>query len=125
MIRRYILKWNFSTLENNKNYTQEKEFINMTTLNAFLDASKGEVYEIYNYEIIDKVEIAINNIFKESGYEVIEITNSTIVASKFDERKYTYTIDDDVIIIKNRTGQIVFEKFISSYQEPFSFMIVK
>ena len=70
-----------------------------------------------------RIEKAIHNIFKESGYEVLEIAENTIVASKFDERKYTYTVDRDIILIKNRMGLKVLEKSISSYQESFSFTI--
>ena len=115
---KYILHYNFSTMDNDTKYTHKEEFISMTTLKAFLDAGEAP-YKIYNYEIkeVNEIEIAINNIFKESGYEVLEIAENTIVASKFDERKYTYTVDRDIILIKNRMGLKVFEKSISSYQD--------
>ena len=74
---------------------------------------------------MNRVEKAIKNIFKENGYEVLEITDDTILASKIDKHKYTYTIDNDTMVIKNRQGRIVFEKFIQSYQESFSFTINK
>ena len=41
------------------------------------------------------------------------------------ERIYSYEVKDDIITIKNKNNQIVFEKFIQSYQKPFSFTINK
>ena len=64
----------------------------------------------------DRVVKAINNIFKEAGHKVISITENTITTRKFEERTYTYKIDGDLIVIKNRMGLKVFEKSIQSYQ---------
>jgi hypothetical protein len=42
------------------------------------------------------------------------------------QRVFNFIVKNDVIYIKNRTtGQTLFEKFISSYQKPFSFTINK
>ena len=65
----------------------------------------------------DRVVKAINNIFKETGHKVISITENTITTRKFEERTYTYKIDRDLIVIKNRMGLKVFEKSIQSYQD--------
>ena len=65
----------------------------------------------------DRVVKAINNIFKEAGYKVISITENTITTRKFEERIYTYKIDGDLIVIKNRMGLKAFEKSIQSYQD--------
>ena len=59
----------------------------------------------------------INNIFKEVGHKVISITENTITTRKFEERTYTYKIDGDLIVIKNRMGLKAFEKSIQSYQD--------
>ena len=65
----------------------------------------------------DRVVKAINNIFKEAGHKVISITENTITTRKFEERIYTYKIDEDLIVIKNRMGLKAFEKSIQSYQD--------
>lgn len=65
----------------------------------------------------DRVVKAINNIFKEAGHKVISITENTITTRKFEERIYTYKIDGDLIVIKNRMGLKAFEKSIQSYQD--------
>ena len=65
----------------------------------------------------DRVVNAINNIFKEAGHKVISITENTITTRKFEERIYTYKIDGDLIVIKNRMGLKAFEKSIQSYQD--------
>ena len=76
----------------------------------------------------DRVVKAITNIFKEAGYKkivcigfggMISDDGEIIARNSFDmQRVFTFKVKDDVIYIKNRTtGQTVFEKFISSYQD--------
>lgn len=83
-----------------------------------------------------RVTRAIENILKEVGYKKIVsigfekygLHDGDIIAiSNLDrQRVFNFIVKNDVIYIKNRTtGQTLFEKFISSYQEPFSFTIVK
>lgn len=72
---------------------------------------------------MDRIEIAIINIFKEEGYEVLNITENTIKAKKYIEAIYSYEIDNDIIVIRNRQNRIVFDKFISSYQDKFTYSI--
>ena len=82
----------------------------------------------------NRVEKAIINILKEArykkivsvGFGVMTLDDGEIIAiNEFDmQRVFTFKVKDDVIYIKNRTtGQTVFEKYISSYQKPFSFTI--
>lgn len=82
----------------------------------------------------NRVEKAIINILKEARYKKIvcigfggmTLDDGEIIAiNEFDmQRVFTFKVKDDVIYIKNRTtGQTVFEKYISSYQKPFSFTI--
>lgn len=68
---------------------------------------------------MNRIEKAIVNIFKEEGYEVLNITENTIKAKKYIEAIYTYEVDNDndIIVIRNRQNRIVFDKFISSYQD--------
>ena len=84
----------------------------------------------------NRIEKAIINILKEARYKkivsvgfggMISDDGEIIAINEFNmQRVFTFKVKDDVIYIKNRTtGQILFEKFISSYQEPFSFTIVK
>lgn len=72
---------------------------------------------------MDRIERAIINIFKEEGYEVLNITENTIKAKKYIEAIYSYEIDNDIIVIRNRQNRIVFDKFISSYQDKFTYTI--
>lgn len=83
-----------------------------------------------------RVTRSIENILKEVGYKKIVsigfekygLHDGDIIAiSNLDrQRVFNFIVKNDVIYIKNRTtGQTLFEKFISSYQEPFSFTIVK
>lgn len=83
-----------------------------------------------------RIENAIHNILKEDGYKKIVGINfggmisddgEIIARNSFDmQRVFTFKVKDDVIYIKNRTtGQVVYEKFISSYQNEFSFTIDK
>ena len=76
----------------------------------------------------NRIEKAIHNIFKEDGYKIVMIDASgeIVARNRFDmQRVYSYKIKDDVITIKNKQGLPVYEKCISSYQEPFSFTIDK
>ena len=72
---------------------------------------------------MDRIEIAIINIFKEEGYEVLNITENTIKAKKYIEAIYNYEVNDDIIVIRNKQNRIVFDKFISSYQDKFTYTI--
>ena len=83
-----------------------------------------------------RVTRAIENMLKEVGYKKIVsigfekfgIHDGDIIAiSNLDrQRVFNFIVKNDIIYIKNRTtGQTLFEKFISSYQEPFSFTINK
>ena len=72
----------------------------------------------------DKVETAIINIFKEEGRMVKSFTEDQIVVEGFGEVVYNYKVKGDIITISRR-GLIAYEKFISSYQGPFSFTINK
>lgn len=76
---------------------------------------------------MDRIEKAINTIIAENGGEVVAISEDRIVIrnSMDIERIYSYEVKDDIITIKNKNNQIVFEKFIQSYQKPFSFTINK
>lgn len=72
---------------------------------------------------MDRIERAIINIFNEEGYEVLNITENNITAKKYIEAIYSYEIDNDIIVIRNRQNRIVFDKFISSYQDKFTYSI--
>ena len=74
---------------------------------------------------MNRIEKAIVNIFKEEGYEVLNITENTIKAKKYIEAIYSYEVDNDndIIVIRNRQNRIVFDKFISSYQDKFTYSI--
>ena len=84
----------------------------------------------------ERVTRAIENILKEVGYKKIvsigfekfgKHDGDIIAISDLDrQRVFNFIVKNDVIYIKNRTtGQTLFEKFISSYQKPFSFTINK
>ena len=84
----------------------------------------------------ERITKAIENILKEAGYkEIVSIgfekfgihDGDIIAISNLDrQRVFNFIVKNDIIYIKNRTtGQTLFEKFISSYQEPFSFTINK
>lgn len=72
---------------------------------------------------MDRIERAIVNIFNEEGYEVLNITENTIKAKKYIEAIYNYEVNDDIIVIRNKQNRIVFDKFISSYQDKFTYTI--
>ena len=77
----------------------------------------------------NRVEKAIINIFKEAGHKVISISDdgTMIVNIREEERLYKYKVkaEEDTVTIINKRGIIIAERFISSYQEPFSFTIDK
>ena len=66
---------------------------------------------------MNKVEVAIKNLFFEEGRTVKEITDNTITVAGFREVTYNYTVQDDTIIITNKLGSTVYEKSIASYQD--------
>ena len=66
---------------------------------------------------MNKVEVAIKNLFFEEGRTVKEITDNTITVDGFKEVTYNYTVQDDTIIITNKLGSTVYEKSIRSYQD--------
>lgn len=110
---------------NDKEMLNKYEFLNINN-------SKVLLKELEDYiEGNDRVAKAINNIFKEAGYEVKLITNSGILVInptdkyKLDDYKYTVDEDNDIIYIRDNDDILVFEKFIQSYQKPFSFTIDK
>ena len=75
-----------------------------------------------------RIEKAIQNIFKEAGHNVIKIDNENILVDMHGEQRiYKYKIkeEEDTITIINKKGIIIAERFISSYQQPFSFTINK
>ena len=75
-----------------------------------------------------RIEKAIHNIFKEAGHNVIKIDNENILVDIHGEQriyKYKIKAEEDTITIFNKKGIIITEHFISSYQEPFSFVINK
>ncbi|MDY3960156.1 hypothetical protein [Romboutsia timonensis] len=84
----------------------------------------------------ERVIKSIHNILKEDGYKkivsigfggMISDDGEIIARNSFDkQRVFTFKVKDDVVFIKNRTtGQVVYEKFISSYQNEFRFTIDK
>ena len=74
-----------------------------------------------------RIEKAIHNIFKEDGHKVISISDDGTITGNIhgEQRIYKYKIkaEEDTITIFNKKGIIIAERFISSYQEPFSFTI--
>ena len=72
---------------------------------------------------MNRIERAIINIFKEEGYEVLNITENNIKAKRYIEAIYNYEVNDDIIVIRNKQNRIVFDKFISSYQDKFTYSI--
>ena len=73
-----------------------------------------------------RIEKAIRNIFKEAGHNVIKIDNENILVDIHEEQriyKYKIKAEEDTITIINKKGIIIAERFISSYQESFSFTI--
>lgn len=76
-----------------------------------------------------RIEKAIHNIFKEVGHNVISISDDGTITVDIhgEQRIYKYKIkaEEDTITIINKKEIIIAERFISSYQEPFSFTINK
>ena len=111
---------------NDKEMLNRYEFLN-------IDNSKVLLKELEEYiEENDRVSRAINNIFKEAGYgEVRVITDTGILVrdihDKYKLHDYLYTVDEDkdIIYIRDYDDKLIFEKFIQSYQKPFSFTIDK
>ena len=67
---------------------------------------------------MNKLEVAIKNIFKEEeGRTVTDITVDTITVDGFREVTYNYTVQGDTIVITNKLGSTVYEKSIRSYQD--------
>lgn len=66
---------------------------------------------------MNKVELAIKNIFGEEARTVKEITDNTITVDGFKEVTYNYTVEGDTIVITNKLGSTVYEKSIRSYQD--------
>ena len=66
---------------------------------------------------MNKLEVAIKNIFKEESRTVKEITDNTVTVAGFREVTYKYKVEDDTIIITNKLGSTVYEKSIRSYQD--------
>ncbi len=66
---------------------------------------------------MNKIEIALINIFKEDGRQVKSITTDTVTVVGFRETTYNYEVDNDLITITNKRGIVEFEKYISSYQD--------
>ena len=111
---------------NDKDMLDKYKFLNV-------DNSPVLLKELEEYiEENDRVAKAINNIFKEAGYgEVKSIGESYILVKnphdqyKLDDYEYTVDESNDVIYIRDNDDKLVFEKFIQSYQKPFSFTIDK
>ena len=66
---------------------------------------------------MDKLEVAIKNVFKEEGRTVKEITDNMIIVDGFREVTYKYKVEDDKVVITNKLGSTVYEKSIASYQD--------
>ena len=66
---------------------------------------------------MNKLEVAIKNVFKEESRTVKEITDNTVTVAGFRGVTYNYTVQDDTIIITNKLGSTVYEKSIRSYQD--------
>ena len=66
---------------------------------------------------MNKLEVAIKNVFKEEGRTVKEITDDTVSVDGFREVTYKYKIEGDKVVITNKLGSTVYEKSIRSYQD--------
>ena len=66
---------------------------------------------------MNKLEVAIKNVFKEESRTVKEITDNTITVDGFKEVTYNYTVEGDTIVITNKLGSTVYEKSIRSHQD--------
>ena len=67
---------------------------------------------------MNKLEVAIKNVFKEEGRTVKEITDNMIIVDGFREVTYKYKIEGDTIIItKGKQDLVAYKKSIRSYQD--------
>ena len=67
---------------------------------------------------MNKVEVAIKNLFFEEGRTVKEITDNTVTVAGFREVIYKYKVEDDTIIItKWKQDLVAYKKSIRSYQD--------
>lgn len=66
---------------------------------------------------MNKLEVAIKNVFKEEGRTVKEITDNMIIVDGFREVTYKYKVEEDKVVITNKLGSTVYEKSIRSYQD--------
>ena len=66
---------------------------------------------------MNKVELAIINMFKEEGRTVKEITDNTVTVAGFREVTYKYKVEEDKVVITNKLGSTVYEKSIRSHQD--------
>ena len=66
---------------------------------------------------MNKVELAIINIFKEESRTVKEITDNTVTVAGFREVTYKYEVIGDIVKVTNKLGSTVYEKSIRSYQD--------
>ena len=67
---------------------------------------------------MNKVEVAIKNLFFEEGRTVKEITDNTVTVAGFREVIYKYKVEDDTIIItKGKQDLVAYKKSIRSYQD--------
>ena len=67
---------------------------------------------------MNKLEVAIKNVFKEESRTVKEITDNTVTVAGFREVTYKYKVEDDTIIItKGKQDLVAYKKSIRSYQD--------
>ena len=66
---------------------------------------------------MNKVEVAIKNLFFEEGRTVKEITDNTVTVAGFREVTYKYEVIGDIVKVTNKLGSTVYEKSIRSYQD--------
>ena len=67
---------------------------------------------------MNKVEVAIKNLFFDEGRTVKEITDNTVTVAGFREVIYKYKVEDDTIIItKWKQDLVAYKKSIRSYQD--------
>lgn len=67
---------------------------------------------------MNKVEVAIKNLFFEEGRTVKEITDNTITVDGFREVTYKYKVEDDTVVItKGKQDLVAYKKSIRSYQD--------
>ena len=67
---------------------------------------------------MNKVEVAIKNLFFEEGRTVKEITDNTVTVDGFREVTYKYKIEGDkVVITKGKQDLVAYKKSIRSYQD--------